>query len=718
MLCIFAVFYFPAGEGRKGVKPYRAMKLHLKRAGVCLLVLCLLMIAAGTALGESADPIRVSSLSEPQSVISEQDVSITIKIYNSSQQDMDQPITLFDPEGMSVEKYAGLGAEQSVTYTGAWHVTTDQIAKGRINYYIRYSVNGKDNTRTIPVTIQTEDASPQLIANYAISPASVRAGQQVNVAYTLSNTGNIELRDITIANKGISSNVLSAAALSVGERIVLEDSFTMGSEQLVSEPEITYRAADSEKMLTVPDMARRTLTPAKEGLEVSLEASNTENIYPGESVQLTLKLKNTGDTPYIGLTAVLPDGTELAKDVELAVGTTFEENYDYVPTGSGSITASVTGTDPEGDMISMTSPAVTFTIQDASMALVLDVQAAADSSRIYSEPAVLRCAVRVSNIGETDATTLTITEAGTTVATIPSLPSGESRTAVFEIETSIGGQIQFEVSGKDAAGNEKSYASNILDIVYVEPTPAPTATPRPTAVPPTPSPVPTATPVPTLMDRITDSVNPLVLKIIAGVLAGLIALIVIVNAVRASSRRKLLKNALDTIDRSPDTRDPSGKHAKKAPKKEKKDTQIAQTTELTEEEGEKEKSRPAAKPRETEHRRRNAADADREVSSDPTLRVAPADQRPETPRVTGEDKSKTKVFSRNADPEPEKTRRMQTVSESHEEEPYAGGTVRLDRDDVNKLKGETEKGKEKRGLFGHRKAKKVKEEEPEEDLFE
>ena len=32
-----------------------------------------------------------------------------------SQKNLDQPITLFDPEGMSVEKYAGLGAEQSVT---------------------------------------------------------------------------------------------------------------------------------------------------------------------------------------------------------------------------------------------------------------------------------------------------------------------------------------------------------------------------------------------------------------------------------------------------------------------------------------------------------------------------------------------------------------------------------------------------------------------------
>ena len=39
-----------------------------------------------------ADPIRVSSLSEPQSVISEQDVSITIKIYNSSQTDMTEEV--------------------------------------------------------------------------------------------------------------------------------------------------------------------------------------------------------------------------------------------------------------------------------------------------------------------------------------------------------------------------------------------------------------------------------------------------------------------------------------------------------------------------------------------------------------------------------------------------------------------------------------------------
>ena len=46
---------------------------------VAALMIGLLLSLAAVAAAD-ADPIRVSSLSEPQSVISEQEVSITIKI--------------------------------------------------------------------------------------------------------------------------------------------------------------------------------------------------------------------------------------------------------------------------------------------------------------------------------------------------------------------------------------------------------------------------------------------------------------------------------------------------------------------------------------------------------------------------------------------------------------------------------------------------------------
>ena len=199
--------------------------------------LCLMLCVCAFASAD-ADPIRVSSLSEPQSVISEQDVSITIKIYNSSQTDMLDEITLFNPKGVSVEKYSGLKGEQSVTYTGKWHVTKDQIEKGKISYYIQYTVDTGSGpqvaTRTVPVTIQTEEAAPQLTATYSISPASAREGQMVTLSYTLSNTGNVELRNIVIENEGISKEELAQPALSVGEKVTITDTFTMGKKELVS----------------------------------------------------------------------------------------------------------------------------------------------------------------------------------------------------------------------------------------------------------------------------------------------------------------------------------------------------------------------------------------------------------------------------------------------------------------------------------------------------
>ena len=109
------------------------------RAAAAVVMLVFLLAVSAFALAE-ADPIRVSSLSEPQSVISEQDVSITNKIYKSSQTHMTEEISLYDTTGgVPVSTYNGLQGEQSVTYTGTWHVTQDQIKEGKIKYYIQYS---------------------------------------------------------------------------------------------------------------------------------------------------------------------------------------------------------------------------------------------------------------------------------------------------------------------------------------------------------------------------------------------------------------------------------------------------------------------------------------------------------------------------------------------------------------------------------------------------
>ena len=681
-------------------------------------MLVFLLAVSAFALADG-DPIRVSSLSEPQSVISEQDVSITIKIYNSSQEDMTEEITLFDPTAHSVIKYDGLKGEQSVTYNGTWHVTEDQIKEGKIKYFIRYYVKTADglqeNKRTIPVTIQTETAAPQMTATYTVTPSSARKGQKVSVEYTLSNTGNIELRNISVSNEGISSKKLSAPSLSVGEKITLQDSFTMGDSELISKPTITYQAAGGSKEYTISDLARKTITLTENGLEAQLKTDAGENLYPGEKINVTLTMKNSGNSGYTGLTATLSDGTVIASNVDLAAGATFEQTIEWTPTQTTTLSAEITGSDDSGEAISVTSGEVTVTTQDASQALVLSVSAQAQTTEIFSEPAVVRFAVVVSNIGQTDSATLTVKEAGTTVATIPSLPSGDSKTLVFDLETSIAGQIQFEVSGKDDAGNEKAYQSNIIQLTYIEPTPEPTATPAPTAVPPTPTPEPTATPVPTFGEMIASRVNLTVLYIVAGVLVAVIAVLIAVGMVSSAKRKKRMEQAIDTISLAPDVRDSFGKRRRRPAQTKKAEKSSKQETEKTEKEEpivpapefvpeEKESASERADKNAEEGRRRRPTP---EVTTDKTLRVAPIEDRPEFVPQGKVDDSQTRIFGKLT---PESAKPEETPKNNAEQE-----TIRLTGEDVQAIREQTRKDtfaghgkkrgeikpmKKKKGLFG------------------
>lgn len=681
------------------------------RIAAAVMMIAFLLAVSSFAMAE-ADPIRVSSLCEPQSVVSEQEVSITIKIYNSSQQDMTETITLFGPDGYSVDKYEGLKGEQSVTYTGTWNVTAEEIERGRINYYIRYNVetaNGPtQTTRTVPVTIQTEEAAPQLTATYTITPMAAREGQTVNVAYTLSNTGNIELRNISVENEGITDETLTAASLSVGEKITLESQFTMGSAELVSEPTITYQAAGSDATLSLSDMARRTVTLAEDGLEVEISAENTENLYPGERVAIAFSIKNSGETPFTNLVATLSDGTPIASGIELAAGASFEQEIEWSPTEDGSIFANVSGLDESGETVMVSSNALDVTTQDSSTALILHVTTQAQSTVIYSEPAVVRFGLLVENIGQTDAATLTVQEAGTTVATIPSLPAGESRTLVFDIQTSVAGQIQFTVVGRDAMGNERSYASNIVQLTYMEPTPAPTAAPTATPVPPTPSPAPTATPVPSIGEMISQHVNPVVLYLVAGVLAAAIIAVIGVQTVSSAKRKKRMEQALDTIERSPDVRDSFGrrrrqpKSAKKPREEKKPEEPIVPTPELTEEEA-NQKSEETMTPardamrrfeREEGHRRRMAEGS---VSTEKTLRVAPVEERPDFVAQGKVDDSQTRIFGKlSASEDGKKEGEPPQEKPDAAETADAQETIRLGREEMEEIR----QGQQRRDVFG------------------
>ena len=541
-----------------------------------------------------------------------------------------------------------------------------------------------------------------------MSPAAARAGQQVTASYTLSNTGNIELRGIAVTNPTFSDRTLTAASLSVGERILLTDTVTMGEAEIVSEPRITYHSADSDKELAVDDLGRRTITVAENGLTAQLTSDNAQNVYPGTAVDVKLSLKNTGDTAIDNITATLPDGTQIVSLSQLAAGGSYEAAASYVPTGDGAVSATVTGVMPTGETVTLQTGEVAITMQDLATALMLNVTARAETQTMYSEPAIVRFQIDVENVGETDAATLTISEAGVTVGTIPSLPSGESRSYGFDAKLSMAGQVQFAVSGKDALGDERTYYSDIIRMAYVAPTPTPTAAPTPTPVPPTPSPVQTATPEPTLMERLSETIDLQLAGIIAAPAGGLIALLLIVRAIRSAGRRKRLASAVDTMPLESDVRDSYGRRRRrgKTPRRpnNKEPGQIVSTTELTEEETAPHPETAAAETDES-HRRRGTA-----VPEGRTLRVTTPEKRPEEPRPQPDTTSETRIYGRagkEAEAVPlEETRRITPAARTAmQAEAAAGATVRLEKaapqaEAVAETPEDEPRPKPKRGLRG------------------
>ena len=303
------------------------------------------------------------------------------------------------------------------------------------------------------------------------------------------------------------------------------------------------------------------------------------------------------------------------------------------------------------------------------------------------------------------------------MATIASLPSGESRMLVFDLQASIAGKFRLDVIGKDAEGIEKTYSSNVMQVTYVEPTPEPTATPKPTATPVAPTPEPTATPVPTVKDMLKEKLSLPVLYGAAGVLAGVLALLLGISAASSRKRKKRLESAIDTISVTSDVRNYTasrkGKKGKKAKKADEDDIVSARDLDdLDDEElvalkSKAKKPAPVQEPARADEGRRRRTQQEPVVPAAETLRVMPVDQRPEFVAQGKVDDSRTRKFGRVVEEAPQP---------AAEQEP-AGDTIRLDRESVEEIKRreeqEEKKGKrrenakpdvkpakKKRGMFG------------------
>lgn len=539
------------GGGRRCGRPLWAMKRLMY---ACLtLLLVVLLCAPVLAQAESTEfPLSVSIELSNNVFTKPEEITVTINVTNTTDGDMAGPVTLYYPNGKIIEEFGSptLAAGQSKSWTGTWSVTQEQLEKSRIAFavnQVRVDDEGQlyNHQRNYGKALHYNGAEAIVEINRHIAPTTAGKGQEVSVTYEIMNVGTVDISDVTITeHSSISKTKGEIDAVPAGEKASHTFTVAMGTKDLTSRATITYKA--SGKTTSV----KKDEAVIKYG-EVKLNAtlsSDKKGGAAGDTVKLTLTLKNTGKVDYQSGTVTDSLLGELFTGVSIPAGksVTLEKEITIVDTASYQFV--VTAQDASGGTVETASSRVTITEVDPSQAAVLQVVASADSASIHVLPGVVRFHVDVTNTGAVEATDVTVSASDVELYTFSSILPGETRSFDRDISVPMTGKYRFDASLRNALEETETFQSNIVQITYVEPTAAPVEEPIPTPVIPSYRELPTQPEVPAYVatvQRILTSANGVLL-----VLTGICALLLVVGVIRRMQANAASKRAEDHLERS------------------------------------------------------------------------------------------------------------------------------------------------------------------------
>ena len=468
------------------------MKRKLLVAGFLLLAALLL---GGAAL--AADDTIVCSMEvSPSTLAAPGEVSVTITISNASETDMKDPLTLYSPTSEVVSDFGENGsvtlkAGEVKTWTGKWDVNQRTLDNGQIVFFIKYftyKANGEREAQSQPIRgkLNVTEAKSNIEIKRTISPGTARSGQAVTVRYDIANTGTVSLKNISITeHKDIAAKAVTVAEeLKPGELAQVKFPVTMGKKDLTSAATITYTVGD-DKAKQTQHVGEQKITYGEAAL-TALLTSSAPGVQINGTVTLKLVLKNSGSVDYTDIRVTDATLGDVFTNQELAAGASLTLEKEITLTQSTDYQFTVAAIDNTGTEVSLLSDAITVQAVDPNKMVQLNVIAAADHTEVYTQPGIVRFTVTVENIGEVDATDVTLYHGGVRIYTFPTIPAGESRKLTRDAALSMAGKYQFTAVSVDAMKISNTFVSNEIQIAFSVPTPAPaTATPPlvPTNVP-------------------------------------------------------------------------------------------------------------------------------------------------------------------------------------------------------------------------------------------
>ncbi|MFH1879328.1 MAG: hypothetical protein ABIK64_00880 [Bacillota bacterium] len=536
----------------------------MKQKLLALALLIIAMLAFHTLSSAATDPIVCTMEVSPSSLSEPGDVTVTITVSNAGDTDMTNPLTLFDPTSQVVTSFGDNGsvtlkAGEVKTWTGMWNVNQRTLENGQIVFFVKYTVVEEDGTsksQSQPIRGKIEKANftAQISVNRTIIPETAHEGQTINVVYDIANEGTVSLTNLTLAeHKDILADPLTIAAeLPAGATAQVKLPVVMGKKDLTSKGTVTYTIADGTETQTF-ELEEQVITYGELAVLATL-SSDAKGVMKDGTVKLTLELDNTGTVGFTDVRISDPTLGDVFTNQTIPAGEKLTLEKEITLTQSTDYTFEIHAIDNTGTEIIFFTNTLSLIAVDPNQALKLDITFSSNKSEVYSDLEVVRFTVTIFNNSTADAANVKVYQGDTEIYTFASIPAGETKTFSRDVTLRMAGKYQFRAETTDVLETPMTFESNILQIAFLQATPAP-VTENPN-ITPTPEPTFVKATYPKISDPDIGTLPKLLRTffypmMIAGFGLFAVALVILVIATKKrADLRKTSENALDHLERS------------------------------------------------------------------------------------------------------------------------------------------------------------------------
>ena len=490
-------------------------------------------------------------------------VNVTITVSNSGNEDLKDPVVLYDPAAQVVSDFGTNGAVtlkagESKTWTGTYDVNQRTLDNGVVTYFVKYTLyneSGKavEQSQSIRAKVEVQTAEADIEVKRTISPTIAREGQEIVVRYDIMNTGTVNLQDVTIEEtKDVYSKKQTIPLLKPGQTAEIKYPVTMGKKDLVSGATITYKSEKDSKVQTYT-VEKQSIKFGEPSLEAEL-STNVKGVVQNGLITLTLKLKNTGSVDYSDIRVTDAALGDVFTNQELKAGKTLELTKEVTVPESTEYKFTVNATDATGSETAINTNVLAVTAVSPEDALELTVVATPDRTEVFEQPGRVRFTLTITNTSKVDATNVVVSHGDTQLYTFSGIAAGETRTLSRDFALSMAGKYRFTVTAVDPLDSTISFQRNETQIAFSVPTPAP-ATPTPVPAP-TPEPTFAAATIPPITSAAIGAIPKLVQKIllplliVLGVLIVASGVLLLIATKRRHDQKKASEAAVDQLERA------------------------------------------------------------------------------------------------------------------------------------------------------------------------